>query len=338
MKFLRTNPHDATLYDIGTGRATLLTTTVTYQRERTLTMLPLPSALKIGIALCCAAFVSQCNINQAGTYVLPVETNQVVTTDTLPVIMFSTSTTTTSTTTTTTTIVHNAVEPRHTSRWANPDKTYEASLPPAGAASDIWYRGAYPPGGSFDSIPFLIDNQYGFYEKGNHIVELQRLLGMRFVDGIYGPDTRELHMNWFGSTETAQRYFYNRGNWWMETHDPEMDWKHNWMNWDEPPSLQQLVDIYFLPEDRAWAFRVAFCESSALPSDTYSNSVSTALAVGWFQHISRYWLERSVASGWQGYDIFDTEPNVAVAAWLFYESGDHHWNPSKKCWGGTTHG
>jgi len=303
-------------------------------------MLPLPLTFKIGIALCCAAFVSQCNINQAGTYVLPVETNQVVTTDTLPVIIFSTSTTTstTTTTTTTTTIVHSAVESRHALNFATPGKEYAAQLPPAGAASDLWYRGAYPPGGSFDSIPFLIDNQYGFYEKGNHIVELQRLLGMRFVDGIYGPDTRELHMNWFGSTETAQRYFYNRGNWWMETHDPEMDWKHNWMNWDEPPSLQQLVDIYFLPEDRAWAFRVAFCESSALPSDTYSNSVSSALAVGWFQHLSRYWLERSVASGWQGYDIFDTEPNVAVAAWLFYESGDHHWNPSKKCWGGTTHG
>jgi hypothetical protein len=185
-------------------------------------------------------------------------------------------------------------------------------------------------------IPFLIDNQYGFYEKGSHIVELQRLLGLRFVDGIYGPDTRKAHMEWFGSPQVAQRHFFDRGTWYIETVDPEMEWQHNWADWDEPPSLQQLVDIYFLPEDRPWALRVAFCESSAKPTDTYSNAVSHALAVGWFQHLSRFWLQRSELAGWPGYDIFDTEPNVAVAAWLFYSSGGHHWNPSKPCWGGTS--
>ena len=187
-------------------------------------------------------------------------------------------------------------------------------------------------------IPYLIDNQYSFYEKGSHIVELQRLLGLDFVDGIYGPDTREAHMAWFGSPQVAQRHFFDRDTWYVETVDPEMDWKHNWADWDEPPSLGELVNIYFLPEDRAWALRVAFCESSAKPTDTYSNAVSTALAVGWFQHLSRFWLQRSELAGWYGYDIFDTEPNVAVAAWLFYGSGQHHWNPSKPCWGGTTNG
>jgi hypothetical protein len=187
-------------------------------------------------------------------------------------------------------------------------------------------------------IPFLIDNQYGFYEKGSHIVELQRLLGLRFVDGIYGPDTRKAHMEWFGSPQVAQRHFFDRGTWYIETIDPEMEWQHNWANWDEPPSLQQLVDIYFLPVDREWALKVAYCESSAKPTDTYSNAVSHALAVGWFQHLSKFWLQRSELAGWHGYDIFDTEPNVAVAAWLFYGSGEHHWNPSKSCWGGTDNG
>ena len=187
-------------------------------------------------------------------------------------------------------------------------------------------------------IPFLIDNQYGFYEKGDHIVELQRLLGLRFVDGIYGPDTRKAHMGWFGSPEIAQRHFFDRGTWYTETIDLEEEWRHNWANWDEPPSLGELVDIYFEPEDRAWALKVAECESSAKPTDTYSNAVSHALAVGWFQHLSKFWLQRSEMAGWYGYDIFDTEPNVAVAAWLFYSSGDHHWNPSKSCWGGVGHG
>lgn len=210
-----------------------------------------------------------------------------------------------------------------------------------GLPDDVWaynYDPVVVNPDHFTDVPFLIDQMYGFYERGSHIVELQRLLGMRFVDGIYGPATRRLHMEWFGSFEAAHRYFYNRETWYSETIDPEEDWRHNWANWEEPPTLLELVNLYFLPEDREWALKVAQCESSARPNDTYSNAVSSALAVGWFQHLSRFWLERSQRSGWYGYDIFDTEPNVAVAAWLFYENGDSHWNESKSCWKGTAHG
>ncbi len=198
--------------------------------------------------------------------------------------------------------------------------------------------------GNYEQIPLLIDNLYGFWEKGPHIIELQRMLGMDFVDGIYGPSTRRAHMEWFGSFEAAQRYFFDRETWYLETvrssPEEEAGWKHNWAEWDSPPTLEQLVDIYFEPADKAWALRVAFCESSALPSDTYSNAVSSALAVGWFQHLSKFWLQRSQISGWGGYDIFDSEPNVAVAAWLFYETGgaERHWNPSRSCWKDTPHG
>lgn len=198
--------------------------------------------------------------------------------------------------------------------------------------------------GNYKEIPFLIDNMYAFWEKGPHIIELQRMLGMAFVDGIYGPSTRRAHMEWFGSFEAAQRYFFDRETWYLETvresPDDEAGWVHNWADWDNPPTLEQLVDIYFEPIDKAWALRVAFCESSALPSDTYSNAVSSALAVGWFQHLSKFWLQRSQISGWAGYDIFDSEPNVAVAAWLFYETGgaERHWNPSRSCWKDTPHG
>ncbi len=196
----------------------------------------------------------------------------------------------------------------------------------------------------YSDIPFLIDNLYGFWEKGTHIVDLQRLLGMDYVDGIYGPSTRRKHMEWFGSFEAAQRYFFDRETWYLETvrssPDTEAGWKHNWNNWDQPPTLEQLVDIYFEPVDKEWALRVAFCESSALPHHTYSNAVSSALAVGWFQHLSKFWLQRARIAGWEGYDIFDSEPNVAVAAWLFYETGgaERHWNPSRSCWKDTPHG
>ncbi len=191
-----------------------------------------------------------------------------------------------------------------------------------------------------EDVPYLIDNMYGFYERGEHIVELQMLLGMDYVDGTYGPATRKKHMLWFGGFEKAQAHFYERSTWYLETVDPEEPWKHNWDAWDSPPTLQQLVDIYFEPADRTWALRVAFCESSAQPKDTYSNAVSSALAVGWFQHLSRFWLTRSELSGWEGFDIFDTEANVAVAAWLFYEtrSSANHWNPSRPCWGDTPYG
>ena len=46
-----------------------------------------------------------------------------------------------------------------------------------------------------------------------------------------------------------------------------------------------------------WALRVAFCESSAQPSDVSSVEVSSALALGWFQHLAKFWTDRSAAAG-----------------------------------------
>lgn len=242
-------------------------------------------------------------------------------------------TTTTTTTTTTIAIVQNSPT---SDRWGVVSEE----------AMDVYEKEQTWLSDTFDysDIPFLIDNLYGFWEKGTHIVDLQRMLGMDYVDGIYGPSTRRKHMEWFGSFEAAQRYFFDRETWYLETvrssPETEAGWKHNWNDWDSPPTLEQLVDIYFEPVDKEWALRVAFCESSALPHHTYSNAVSSALAVGWFQHLSKYWLQRAKISGWEGYDIFDSEPNVAVAAWLFYETGgaEKHWNPSRSCWKDTPHG
>jgi len=102
----------------------------------------------------------------------------------------------------------------------------------------------------------------------------------------------------------------------------------------KPRTLKQLVDEFFLPEDRAWAMRVTVCESSARPSETSTDARHVRSgASGWFQHLPKFWEERSVKAGLAGADIMDPVANVRVAAWLFYEGGgSSHWYPSESCW------
>lgn len=91
-----------------------------------------------------------------------------------------------------------------------------------------------------------------------------------------------------------------------------------------------LVTAYFGPGEVERALRVLYCESSGDPNAKNP----TSSASGLFQHLGRFWAERSVDAGWAGADIFDPEANVAVAAWLVYEAGGwSHWNPSRHCWG-----
>jgi hypothetical protein len=102
-----------------------------------------------------------------------------------------------------------------------------------------------------------------------------------------------------------------------------------------PATLSELIDRYFDPADRAWALRVAFCESSAQPGDTTSTAHhSGSGASGWFQHLPKFWVERSSKAGVAGASIMEPETNVLVAAWLLYETpqGKGHWNESKHCW------
>ena len=103
----------------------------------------------------------------------------------------------------------------------------------------------------------------------------------------------------------------------------------------EAPTLTELVEVHFLPEDRAWAMRVAFCESSAQGRDTHSSAVNKSSgASGWYQHLPKFWEERSIAAGVPGASMFDPEANVIVASWLLYKTpqGTGHWYPSEPCW------
>jgi hypothetical protein len=102
------------------------------------------------------------------------------------------------------------------------------------------------------------------------------------------------------------------------------------------PTLAELIGQNFKMEDWAWALKVAFCESSAQPEDTNSKALHRRSgASGWFQHLPKFWEERTEAAGIPGADIMDPETNVVIAAYLLYETpqGTGHWYPSEACWG-----
>lgn len=84
---------------------------------------------------------------------------------------------------------------------------------------------------------------------------------------------------------------------------------------------RSLVEEHFNPSDVPWAMRVMSCESGGNPNATNDRSG----AAGLFQHLPKYWAERSAKAGWGGADIYDPEANIAVAAWLFYKGGPSHW-------------
>ena len=104
-----------------------------------------------------------------------------------------------------------------------------------------------------------------------------------------------------------------------------------------PPAvtLLTLIQEYFQPEDWNWALQVAFCESSAQSYDTTSTARHPSSgASGWFQHLPKFWEERSRKAGIPDGDIMDPRNNVLVAAWLLYNTPQQegHWYPSEHCW------
>lgn len=102
--------------------------------------------------------------------------------------------------------------------------------------------------------------------------------------------------------------------------------------YDVPADVLQwvgLVEAYFAPADVEQALWVIHCESNGNPNAQNSSSGASGL----FQHIPRFWAERSTAAGFAGSDIFDPTANVGVASWLVYQGGGwSHWNPSAHCW------
>ena len=189
---------------------------------------------------------------------------------------------------------------------------------------------ATTPPSSTTTQPSGLYTRYDYYERSPRVTALQSELGMKVVDGVYGPATRRKHIDALGGPSVAVLTFY------PEVWQNPTPCSHGCLPGNEHyelPTLGELINKYFFPEDREWALKVAFCESSGRSWDIGSTEVSHAFAVGWFQHLAKYWPERSEKAGWGDYHPFHAEANVGVAAWLYYNSGEHHWNPSKGCWG-----
>lgn len=86
--------------------------------------------------------------------------------------------------------------------------------------------------------------------------------------------------------------------------------------------VRSIISLFFKPADVDTALTIAKCESTLNPNNVNSSSHASGL----FQHLPRYWAERSAKAGWEGADIFDPYANVAVAAWLkYYDGGWTHW-------------
>lgn len=84
--------------------------------------------------------------------------------------------------------------------------------------------------------------------------------------------------------------------------------------WLSQVEVRALVSKYFTSRDVNRAVRVAWCESRFDP-----NSVNLRTgAIGLFQHLPKYWEERSTSAGFPGADPTDAEASTAAAAWEVY--------------------
>ena len=98
-------------------------------------------------------------------------------------------------------------------------------------------------------------------------------------------------------------------------HPTRSVWSGNVEQW------RPLVARYFPADQIDTAMRVLNCETGGTGNPNSYNDRSGAS--GLFQHLPKYWAERSAKAGWEGASIMDTEANVAVAASLALESWQH---------------
>jgi len=87
--------------------------------------------------------------------------------------------------------------------------------------------------------------------------------------------------------------------------------------WLSEVEVRALVSNYFNAEDVNKAIRIAWCESRFNPESVNLRTGAT----GMFQHLPRYWDERSTAAGFPGTELTDPEASIAAAAWAVYNGG-----------------
>jgi hypothetical protein len=299
-------------------------------------MLPLPSALKLGIAFLCAVSCASTSSNSF----FPISGTRAVTESNLVVMSPESMSSGWVVSAAAPIAIVTAPRPRTNIK---PDEHQQQPAPSQTTIKPIVVNGSGSAVSAdmemelelqeiLDAAYEPVATEYEFYSRGSDIIELQQFLDVDMVDGIYGPRTRAAHIEFLGGPEAAIKL------WYAPTWDEGI-----YVN-EELPTLNDLVSIFFFPEDRAWALRVAMCESSGQPTDTTSTAVhSSSGASGWFQHLPKFWKTgdqegRVWDAGFEGNSILDPVANVGTAAYLFYRDGDRHWNPSKSCWRGTLHG
>jgi len=95
----------------------------------------------------------------------------------------------------------------------------------------------------------------------------------------------------------------------------------------------EVVEKHFKKDDILRALGVIYCESSGKAEAIGVNTNGTK-DVGLWQFNDNTWLWLKPKLG-----IISKRTNVevstAVASWLVYNDGWHHWNSSKHCWKGT---
>ncbi|MGD2103309.1 MAG: hypothetical protein PVG83_13845 [Acidimicrobiia bacterium] len=87
--------------------------------------------------------------------------------------------------------------------------------------------------------------------------------------------------------------------------------------WLSEVEVRAMVSRYFEPADVNRAVRIAWCESRFDPN---AMDLRTG-GVGLFNHLPRYWEERSTSAGFAGADATDAEASTAAAAWEVYNGG-----------------
>jgi hypothetical protein len=87
--------------------------------------------------------------------------------------------------------------------------------------------------------------------------------------------------------------------------------------WLSEVEVRALASEYFEPADVNRAVRIAWCESRFDPNAVDLRSGG----VGLFNHLPKYWDERSANAGFPGADATDAKASTAAAAWEVYEGG-----------------
>ncbi len=80
--------------------------------------------------------------------------------------------------------------------------------------------------------------------------------------------------------------------------------------------VRRMIALYFQPEDVDRAVRIAWCASTFNAASVDVRSGGSGL----FHIAAAGWSDLASAAGWRGTDPFDPEANVAVAAYIVYQT------------------